>query len=42
MITNTEAFKDLFIRRNTQKDLVYMDRLQSTKKDDSAMMERLQ
>lgn len=42
MITNTEAFKDRFIRRNTQKDLVYMDRLQSTKKDDSAMMERLQ
>ena len=42
MITNVEAFKDRFIRRNTQKDLVYMNMLQSTKKDDSAMMERLQ
>lgn len=41
-ITNIEAFKDRFIRRNTQKDLVYMNMLQTTKKDDNAMIARLQ
>ena len=41
-ITNIEAFKDRFIRRNTQKDLVYMNMLQTTKKDDNAMIVRLQ
>lgn len=41
VITNTEAFKDRFIRRNTQKDLIYMNALQIEKKDDTAMMERI-
>lgn len=41
VITNTEAFKDRFIRRNTQKDLIYMNALQAEKKDDTAMMERI-
>lgn len=42
VITNVEAFKDRFIRHNTQKDLVYMNTLQTAKKDDSDMIARLQ
>lgn len=42
VITNVEAFKDRFIRHNTQKDLVYMNMLQTAKKDDSDMIARLQ